>query len=58
MRNFLLFIFLFLIIGCVKEMDIDKFANNKPEFILEDYFNGKVEAWGLFHDRFGNPVNS
>ena len=23
-------------------------------FFLEDYFSGKVKAWGLFHDRFGN----
>ena len=31
---------------------LDKFKNNNPELILEDYFSGKVEAWGLFHDRF------
>ena len=35
-------------------MQIDKFKNAKPEFFLEDYFSGKVKAWGLFHDRFGN----
>ena len=34
-------------------MQIDKFKNAKPEFFLEDYFSGKVKAWGLFHDRFG-----
>jgi len=39
-------------------MDIDKFKNNNPELILEDYFSGKVEAWGLFHDRFGNLQRS
>ena len=54
MRNFLLIFILFLISGCSKDMDIKKFANNSPQFILEDYFNGKVKAWGLFHDRFGN----
>ena len=30
----------------------------KPEFSLEDYFSGKTEAWGLFHDRFGNLKRS
>lgn len=54
MRNFLLIFILFLISGCSKDMDLKKFANNSPQFILEDYFNGKVKAWGLFHDRFGN----
>ena len=54
MRNFLLIFILFLISGCSTDMDIKKFANNSPQLILEDYFNGKVEAWGLFHDRFGN----
>ena len=28
--------------------------NTKPKLVLEEYFNGKTEAWGMFHDRFGN----
>lgn len=35
-------------------MDIAEFGNKKPLFVLEDYFKGKVDAWGLFYDRFGN----
>ena len=35
-------------------MDIAKFGNKKPLFVLEDYFKGNVDAWGLFYDRFGN----
>ena len=35
-------------------MNIESFSRNKPAFKLEDYFNGKTEAWGMFHDRFGN----
>ena len=54
MKKLTLLIILFIISGCAKEMSIDKFTDNKPEFILENYFDGKVEAWGLFHDRFGN----
>lgn len=35
-------------------MDIAKFSNKKPLFVLEEYFKGNVDAWGLFYDRFGN----
>ena len=49
---------LFFVVSCSTNMDIDKFKNNNPELILEDYFSGKVEAWGLFHDRFGNLQRS
>ena len=54
MKKLTLLIILFIISGCAKEMNIDKFTDSKPEFVLENYFDGKVEAWGLFHDRFGN----
>ena len=39
-------------------MNINDFSNNKPKFKLEEYFNGKTEAWGMFHDRFGNLKRS
>ena len=35
-------------------MNIEKFKGSQPTFFLEDYFEGKTEAWGMFHDRFGN----
>ena len=35
-------------------MDIAKFSNKKPLFVLEEDFKGNVDAWGLFYDRFGN----
>jgi len=35
-------------------MNIEKFKGGQPIFSLEDYFEGKTEAWGMFHDRFGN----
>ena len=35
-------------------MNIEKFKGSQPIFTLEDYFAGKTEAWGMFHDRFGN----
>ena len=35
-------------------MNIEKFKGSQPILTLEDYFEGKTEAWGMFHDRFGN----
>ena len=35
-------------------MNIEKFKGSQPTLTLEDYFEGKTEAWGMFHDRFGN----
>ena len=51
--RFLIVTFLFLT-SCSTDMNITDFSNNKPQFKLEEYFNGKTEAWGMFHDRFGN----
>lgn len=38
--------------GC-SGMNIDEFEQAQPEFVLEDYFQGRTVAWGLFEDRFG-----
>ena len=57
MNFFFLIISLFLF-SCSTDMNIQSFKNNKPELVLEDYFNGKTRAWGLFHDRFGNLKRS
>ena len=35
-------------------MKIENFANAKPEFNLMEFFEGKVQAWGIVEDRFGN----
>lgn len=34
-------------------MKLDDFAAGTPSLALEDYFQGRTEAWGLFEDRFG-----
>ena len=39
-------------------MNVKIFENETPRFVLEDYFDGKVKAWGMFHDRFGNLKRS
>ena len=53
MRYIVVF-FVFFINACSNKMNVEQFENNKPTFSLEDYFNGRTEAWGMFHDRFGN----
>ena len=53
MKFFFILVFL-LINSCSSQMSIEKFKDSQPKFLLEDYFNGKTEAWGMFHDRFGN----
>ncbi len=34
-------------------MDIASLSKPTPELKIEEYFNGKVYAWGIFEDRFG-----
>mgnify|MGYP001252951478 CR=1 FL=1 len=38
--------------GC-SSMKPEDFSNRGPRLVLEDYFEGKTRAWGMFHDRFG-----
>lgn len=35
-------------------MNLEQFENREPELVLEEYFDGKLYAWGIFEDRFGN----
>ena len=36
-----------------EHMSIDRYINIKPKLNLEDFFSGKLLAWGLFEDVFG-----
>lgn len=38
--------------GCTS-MDIASLSKPTPELKIEEYFDGKVYAWGIFEDRFG-----
>jgi hypothetical protein len=42
-----------LIVGCTS-MNLDDFKGTSPKLLIEEYFQGKTEAWGVFYDRFGN----
>ncbi|WP_299879740.1 DUF3833 domain-containing protein [uncultured Cocleimonas sp.] len=35
-------------------MKIQDYQQNKPNFSLFDYFQGKTRGWGMFQDRGGN----
>lgn len=41
-----------LLTGC-SDMKTSDFANAQPTLVLEQYFAGHTQAWGLFEDRFG-----
>ena len=58
MKN-LIFIFLTTILftGCTG-MKIEDFNNTKPEFIPQEYFNGKLRAYGIVKDRSGKIIRS
>ncbi len=53
MKNLVFITFTFLALTGCTEMTIDEFKNTKPRFVLENYFQGKTRAWGMFEDRFG-----
>ncbi len=38
-------------------MNVTDYSNNTPEFVLEDYFNGKTVAYGVFENRSGDVIN-
>ena len=42
------------LLSCANDMNVKNFETETPKFVLEDYFDGKTRAWGMFHDRFGN----
>jgi hypothetical protein len=50
----LCFAVLVTVTGCSGTMKPEDFAGREPRLVLEDYFEGKTKAWGMFHDRFGN----
>ena len=58
MKN-LIFIFLATILftGCTR-MKIEDFNNTKPEFVPQEYFNGKLRAYGIVKDRSGKIIRS
>jgi hypothetical protein len=49
---FLLFLAGALLPGC-SAMDVKDFAGKEPRLVLQEYFAGTAEGWGVMQDRFG-----
>ena len=43
------------LVGCAGP-SVDDYVNDQPRLDLQTYFNGMVDAWGLFTDRNGKVV--
>ena len=57
LRSVLLAVIASLFVGC-SSMNIEDFNNTKPEFIPQEYFNGKLTAYGIVKDRSGKIIRS
>jgi len=42
--------------GCASSIDPSHYAAEKPVLNLQQYFNGTLDAWGIFQDRSGKVV--
>jgi hypothetical protein len=41
--------------GCAST-DVTHYAAERPALVLQEYFNGTLDAWGMFQDRSGTVV--
>lgn len=41
--------------GCAR-MDVAGYAAERPQLDLKRYFDGRIDAWGVVHDRAGDVV--
>lgn len=47
---------LLLVLSACSSVDIGHYRDQQPPLVLEQYFNGRVEAWGMFQKRSGEVV--
>ena len=45
-----------LLSACASPVEPSHYANEKPKLDLQQYFNGTLDAWGMFQDRSGKVV--
>lgn len=45
-----------LLSGCASPLAPTQYAAEKPVLDLKQYFNGTIDAWGMFQDRSGKVV--
>ena len=46
---------LFLLNAC-SSVSVEQYANNKPQFVAENFFDGKLHAHGIVKDRGGQVI--
>ena len=46
---------LLLLSGC-SGVKVSEYRQETPRFILEEYFNGIIDAWGMFQNRDGKVI--
>lgn len=44
-----------LLLGCASPQ-VSDYADQQPRLQLSDYFNGELQAWGMFQDRSGAVI--
>ncbi|SNS19408.1 Protein of unknown function [Noviherbaspirillum humi] len=42
--------------GCAATLEPSRYAAEKPALDLQQYFNGTIDAWGMFQNRSGEVV--
>lgn len=45
-----------LLSSCASKVEPSHYANEKPALNMQQYFNGTLDAWGIFQDRSGKVV--
>ena len=55
LRNLVLCTASLSLAGCAG-VEVQQYAAERPAFILEEYFDGEIEAWGMFQKRGGEVV--
>ncbi|MFZ6733228.1 DUF3833 domain-containing protein [Undibacterium sp. Ji42W] len=45
-----------LLTSCASQYDPGRYHNETPKLDMQSYFNGKLDAWGMFQDRSGAIV--
>ncbi len=55
-RTLLLTLGLAVLLTACASKDVEQYADQSPTLRLQDYFNGELEAWGMFQKRNGEVV--
>ena len=55
-KSVLVICLVLLMTSCASGFDPKLYANAKPQLDLKSYFNGRLNAWGMFQDRSGAVI--